>query len=165
MISTLAGTGLPTGKIVAVHLNYRSRAAERGRRPEVPSYFLKATSSLAGPGKVERPIGTELLGFEGEIALVIGTRAGRVPPEQAWAYVGWVTAANDLGLYDLRHADAGSNLRAKSGDGFTPLGPTLLEAASLSPGQLRVRTWVNGVLRQTGLTSDLMFAFGYLVAD
>ena len=165
MISTLAGTGLSAGKIVAVHLNYRSRAAERGRRPEVPSYFLKATSSLAGSGKVERPSGTELLGFEGEIALVIGAQARRVPPEQAWGHVGWVTAANDLGLYDLRHADAGSNLRAKSGDGYTPIGPELLEASALSPGQLRVRTWVNGTLRQTGLTSDLMFAFGYLVAD
>ena len=150
---------------MAVHLNYRSRAAERGRRPEVPSYFLKATSSLAAPGKVERPGGTELLGFEGEIALVIGTRAHRVPPEQGWDHVGWVTAANDLGLYDFRHADAGSNLRAKSGDGYTPVGPELLEAATLSPGQLRVRTWVNGALRQTGLTSDLMFGFGYLVAD
>jgi regulator of RNase E activity RraA/2-keto-4-pentenoate hydratase/2-oxohepta-3-ene-1,7-dioic acid hydratase in catechol pathway len=165
MIGTLAGSGLSTGKIVAVHLNYRSRAAERGRRPEVPSYFLKATSSLAAPGKVERPGGTELLGFEGEIALVIGTRAHRVPPEQGWDHVGWVTAANDLGLYDFRHADAGSNLRAKSGDGYTPVGPELLEAAALSPGQLRVRTWVNGALRQTGLTSDLMFGFGYLVAD
>ena len=165
MIGTLAGTGFATGKIIAVHLNYRSRAAERGRRPEVPSYFLKATSSLAGPGKVERPTGTELLGFEGEIALVIRARAFRVPPEQAWAHVGWVTAANDLGLYDLRHADAGSNLRSKSGDGFTPIGPELLPAADLTPGKLRVRTWVNGTLRQTGLTSDLLFGFGYLVAD
>src|SRR5699024_5051431 len=105
----------------AVHLNYPSRAAERGRTPAHGSYFLKAPSSLAASGEtVARPADTELLAYEGEIALVIGTAARDVAPEQGWAHVGWITAANDLGLYDLRHADGGSNVRAKSGDGYTP---------------------------------------------
>ncbi|HET8880189.1 MAG TPA: fumarylacetoacetate hydrolase family protein, partial [Arthrobacter sp.] len=60
-------------KVIAVHINYPSRAAQRGRTPEQPSYFLKPSSSLALSGSsVERPAGCELLGFEGEIALVIG---------------------------------------------------------------------------------------------
>lgn len=96
------------GKIIAIHLSYASRAAQRGRRPAHPSYFFKPSSSLAASdGTVERPAGTELLAFEGEIALVIGTPAKHVTTDEAWAHVGWVTAANDLGLYDLRAADKG----------------------------------------------------------
>ncbi|HWN32678.1 MAG TPA: fumarylacetoacetate hydrolase family protein [Pseudonocardia sp.] len=158
--------GVRPGKVVAVHLNYPSRAAQRGRTPEHASYFLKPSSSLAlSGGSVERPVGTELLAFEGEIALVIDTPARRVAPEQAWAHVGWVTAANDLGLYDLRYADRGSNLRAKGGDGFTPLGPTLLDAQLLDPTALRIRTWVDGELAQSDDTENLLFPFAELVAD
>src|SRR3954464_10026258 len=89
------------GKVVAVHLSYASRADERGRRPASPSYFLKPSSSVAASGGVaERPVGTELLAFEGEVALVIGTPARRVGLDDAWSHISWVTAANDLGLYD-----------------------------------------------------------------
>ncbi|MCC3272253.1 fumarylacetoacetate hydrolase family protein [Arthrobacter zhangbolii] len=154
------------GKVIAVHINYPSRAAERGRTPEQPSYFLKPSSSLAlTGGSVERPAGCELLGFEGEIALVIGKTARRVTVEDAWSYVGGVTASNDLGVYDLRWADKGSNLRSKGGDGFTPVGPAILNAADVDPGNLRVRTWVNGDLAQDDTTADLLFPFAQLVAD
>ncbi|WP_020673323.1 fumarylacetoacetate hydrolase family protein [Amycolatopsis nigrescens] len=158
--------GLRAGKVIAVHLNYPSRAAQRGRTPVHGSYFLKASSSLAADGgTVERPKGTELLGFEGEIALVIGKRGRRIDPAHAWPHVGWVTAANDLGLYDLRHADRGSNLRSKSGDGFTPIGPAFLPAAGLDPAALRLRTWVNGELVQYDTTAGLLFGFAELIAD
>ncbi|WP_342024889.1 fumarylacetoacetate hydrolase family protein [Arthrobacter citreus] len=154
------------GKVIAVHINYPSRAAERGRIPEQPSYFLKPSSSLAlTGGSVERPAGCELLGFEGEIALVIGKTARRVSIEDAWSYVGGVTASNDLGVYDLRWADKGSNLRSKGGDGFTPVGPAILNAADVDPAGLRVRTWVNGNLAQDDTTADLLFPFAQLVAD
>lgn len=153
-------------KIVAVHLNYRSRARERGRVPSQPSYFLKPPSSLAGTKEaLVRPSGCELLGFEGEIALVIGTRAQRVAPEDGWSYVRWVTAANDAGVYDLRYADRGSNLRSKGADGFTPIGPRLLDARELDPAALRLRTWVNGEPVQDDTTDTLLFPFGQLVAD
>ena len=102
--------GLTTSKVIAVHLNYRSRAAERGRTPSVPSYFLKPPSTLAGDGNLVRPRGTELLGYEGEIAVVIGTRAHRVAPEDALAHVGWFAAANDAGIADFRWNDRGANL-------------------------------------------------------
>lgn len=154
------------GKIIAVHLNYRSRAAQRGRTPAQPSYFFKPSSSIASTGgELERPAGTELLAFEGEIALIIGRRTRRVSPEEGWSAVSGVTAANDFGLYDLRAADKGSNVRSKGGDGFTPLGPSVLPAAELDPGALRVRTWLNGDLVQEGTTDDLLFPFGRLVAD
>jgi 5-oxopent-3-ene-1,2,5-tricarboxylate decarboxylase / 2-hydroxyhepta-2,4-diene-1,7-dioate isomerase len=162
---TIDGIATP-GKIIAVHLNYPSRAAQRGRTPAQPSYFLKPASSLAASGStLERPAGTELLAFEGEIALVIGEPARRVSPDDGWRHVASVTAADDFGLYDLRAADKGSNVRSKGGDGFTPLGPRLIDAASVDPAALRVRTWVNGRLVQEDTSDTLLFPFGRLVAD
>jgi len=154
------------GKIIALHLNYPSRAAQRGRTPAQPSYFLKPSTSYAPSGStVERPVGAELLGFEGEIALIIGTTARGVGLEDAWAYVSGVTASNDLGVYDLRHADAGSNLRSKGGDGFTPIGPDVIDARSIDPAGLRIRTWRNGEPVQEDTTAELLFPFARLVAD
>ncbi|HEX6955447.1 MAG TPA: fumarylacetoacetate hydrolase family protein [Agromyces sp.] len=154
------------GKVIAVHLNYPSRAAQRGRTPATPSYFLKPSSSLAASGDtLERPAGTELLAFEGEIALVIGEPARRVSPADGWKHVASVTAANDFGVYDLRSADKGSNVRSKGGDGFTPIGPASIPAAAVAPDGLRVRTWVNGELVQEDTSDTLLFPFGQLVAD
>nr|WP_210149436.1 fumarylacetoacetate hydrolase family protein [Paeniglutamicibacter terrestris] len=154
------------GKVLAVHLSYSSRAAQRGRTPAFPSYFMKASSSLAVTGAtVERPAGTELLAFEGEIALIIGTDARRVSIEDAWSHVGHVSASNDLGVYDMKYADKGSNIRSKSGDGYTPLGPVLLPAAALNPAALRIRTWVNGEIAQDASTAELIFSFAQIVAD
>ncbi|WP_309814231.1 fumarylacetoacetate hydrolase family protein [Pseudarthrobacter sulfonivorans] len=157
-------------KVIAVHINYPSRAAQRGRTPAQPSYFLKPSSSLAlgsadAPSTVERPAGCELLGYEGEIALVIGKPARRVGLEDAWSHVEWITASNDLGVYDLRYADKGSNLRSKGGDGFTPIGPGLIAADAVDPAALRIRTWHNGDLVQDDTTEDLLFPFARLVAD
>ncbi|TFD59052.1 fumarylacetoacetate hydrolase family protein [Cryobacterium suzukii] len=158
-------TGTP-GKVIALHLNYPSRIAQRGRVPEQPSYFLKPGTSVSASGTpIERPAGTELLAFEGEIALIIGHSIRRVNPEQGWAAVSGVTAANDFGVYDLRYADKGSNLKSKGGDGFTPLGPNVLNARGVEPDALRVRTWVNGKLVQEDTTAQLVFPFGRLVAD
>jgi 5-oxopent-3-ene-1,2,5-tricarboxylate decarboxylase / 2-hydroxyhepta-2,4-diene-1,7-dioate isomerase len=173
-MSTLAAT-LPvldsatlknTGKVLAVHLSYSSRAAQRGRVPAHPSYFMKASSSLSlTGGTVERPAGTELLAFEGEVALVIGKEARRVGLKDAWSYVGAVTASNDLGIYDIKYADKGSNIRSKSGDGFTPVGPALIPADRVDPAALRIRTWVNGELVQEDSTESLLFPFAQIIAD
>jgi regulator of RNase E activity RraA/2-keto-4-pentenoate hydratase/2-oxohepta-3-ene-1,7-dioic acid hydratase in catechol pathway len=154
-------------KIIAVHVAYRSRAMERGRLPQWPSYFLKPPNTLAADGDaVLRPPWCELLAFEGEVALVIGSRATRVSPADAWGHVRWVTAANDFGVYDLRYADNGSNVRSKGIDGFTPLGPALIDAQAVDPERIRLRTWVNGELAQDGLSGDdLLFSFADIVAD
>ena len=159
--------GQRPSKIIAVHLSYRSRAMERGRLPLWPSYFLKPPSTLAADGDpVLRPPWCELLAFEGEVALVIGTRACRVSPADAWEHVRWITAANDFGVYDLRHADGGSNVRSKGIDGFTPLGPGLLDARAVDPERVSLRTWVNGLLAQDAVSGDdLLFSFADIVAD
>lgn len=154
------------GKVIAVHVNYPARAAERGRVPKQPSYFFKPSTSVAASGDtVERPAGAELLGFEGEVALIIGTTARRVSEQDAWSHVSGVTASNDLGIYDLREADRGSNVRSKGGDGYTPLGPEIIPAAAIDPAALRIRTWLNGEIVQQDTTADLLFPFDRLIAD
>jgi regulator of RNase E activity RraA/2-keto-4-pentenoate hydratase/2-oxohepta-3-ene-1,7-dioic acid hydratase in catechol pathway len=167
ILATMAALERVPGKVVAVHSSYRSRAAERGTMPAWPSYFLKPSSSLAESGDpVARPPGCELLAFEGEVALVIGRRARRVRPADGWDYVGHLTAANDFGVYDLRYADRGSNVRSKGIDGFTPLGPRLIDARSVDLTKLRLRTWVNENLVQDAWPAqDLLFGFGDIVAD
>jgi len=152
-------------KIIAVHLNYSGRAAERGRRPEVPSYFLKPVSSLARDGDpVVRPRGTELLVFEGEIAVILGERARNLTPEQAGGAIGWYAAANDFGLYDMRWADAGANVRSKGQDGFTPLSEPV-PAGEVDRGALRVTTSVNGEVVQDEGVANMLFGFELLIAD
>jgi 2-keto-4-pentenoate hydratase/2-oxohepta-3-ene-1,7-dioic acid hydratase in catechol pathway/regulator of RNase E activity RraA len=161
-------SGLPQrpGKIIAVHLSYASRADQRGRRPAHPSYFFKPASSVAASGStIERPAGTELLAYEGEIALVIGEPARNVDVASAWNHVAWVTASNDFGVYDLRANDKGSNVRSKGRDGFTPIGPDLIDARTVDPAGLRVRTWVNGELMQDDTTDGLIFPLAQIVAD
>jgi 5-oxopent-3-ene-1,2,5-tricarboxylate decarboxylase / 2-hydroxyhepta-2,4-diene-1,7-dioate isomerase len=156
--------GLAASKVIAVHLNYRSRAAQRGRTPAHPSYFLKPPSSLTGDGEVVRPAGVELLAFEGEIALVIGSRARGLAVEEAAAAIGWVAPADDFGAQDYRWIDRGSNLIAKGRDGYTPVGP-FAAASAVDLGALRIRTRVNGELAQDDVSANLIFSFAELVAD
>lgn len=154
------------GKVIAVHLSYRSRVEQRGRSLENPSYFLKPSSSVGVTGgTLARPAGCELLAFEGEIALVIGDPARWVTEADAWEHVAWVTAANDLGVYDMRAADRGSNARSKGGDGFLPIGPELIDARAAGPDGLRLRAWVNGELLQHDGSEGLLFGLPRIVAD
>lgn len=158
--------GLRTSKVIAVHLNYRSRAEERGRTPETPSYFLKPPSSLSTDGQdVVRPQGCELLAYEGELAVVVGRRARQVAPDEAADHIGWYTAANDFGVYDMRWADRGSNLLSKGHDGFTPLGPSFVPAGELDAGALAIRTTVNDRVAQDDSTANLLFTPAQLIAD
>lgn len=154
------------GKIIAVHLSYHSRMHQRGRTPANPSYFFKPSSSLApSGGSIERPAETELLAFEGEIALIVGKPARRVSLEEAWNHISHVTAANDFGVYDMRAVDKGSNVRSKGGDGFTPIGPNMISTEGLTEGDFRVRTWVNGELAQEDTSDQMKFTFSQLLAD
>lgn len=153
------------GKIIAMHIGYASRAAQKGRTPEAPGYFLKPATSLSVGGEVELPAGCEILGFEGEIALVMRRTVRRVSEQDAWPAVGWVTAANDLGVFDLRWADKGANLRSKGGDGFTPIGPTLLPCAELDPQSIEIRVWRDEELVQQDSTDSLLFSLPRIVSD
>ena len=154
------------GKIIAIHLSYASRADQRGRRPEDPSYFFKPSSSVAASGRHDRaPRRHRAARLRGRDR----ARHRRPPPprhaRRRLAARRWVTAANDFGLYDLRANDKGSNVRSKGGDGYTPIGPALIDARAIDPAALRVRTWVNGALVQDDTTAGLIFPLAQLVAD
>jgi 5-oxopent-3-ene-1,2,5-tricarboxylate decarboxylase/2-hydroxyhepta-2,4-diene-1,7-dioate isomerase len=152
-------------KIVAVHLNHRSRVAEFGATlPPAPTYFHKPVSALVGHGgAVVRPANCRYLNYEGEVAIVIGGACRGVPPSEAGDYIAGYTIANDFGLHDFRDTDAGSMLRVKGSDTMAPLGPGLVTGWDFH-GK-RLRTYVNGRLAQEGSTDEMQWDMHYLVAD
>jgi 5-oxopent-3-ene-1,2,5-tricarboxylate decarboxylase/2-hydroxyhepta-2,4-diene-1,7-dioate isomerase len=152
-------------KIVCVHLNYESRRAEfLADLGPAPTYFHKPTTSLnAHGGEVVRPPRCRFLNYEGEIAIVIGRRCTHVAPEEAADHIAGYTVANDLGLHDFRDTDAGSMLRVKGADTLCPLGPGLVTDWDFR-GK-RIRTRVNGEVKQDGTTDEMIWDMHYLVAD
>jgi len=152
-------------KIVAVHLNHRSRVEEfRVSLPPAPTYFHKPTSSLnAHGGAVVRPPGCRYLNYEGEVAIVVGRTCRGIAPSEAGAYIAGYTVANDYGLHDFRDTDAGSMLRVKGSDTLCPLGPGLVTDWDFH-GR-RIRTRVNGTVTQDGSTDEMTWDMHYLVAD
>ena len=152
-------------KIIAVHLNYRSRVEEfMTRLGPAPTFFHKPVSSLtAHGGAVVRPARCQYLNYEGEIAVVIGRVTRNVAPEAVAAHVAGYTIANDFGLHDFRDTDAGSMLRVKGSDTLCPLGPGLVD--DWRPAGKRIRTLVNGQVRQDGSTDEMVWDPHYLVAD
>ncbi|MFG3257347.1 fumarylacetoacetate hydrolase family protein [Streptomyces sp. NPDC048172] len=152
-------------KIVAVHLNHRSRVEEFGTAlPPTPTYFHKPLSSLnSHGGAVVRPEGCKYLNYEGEIALVIGRTCRNIAPADAAHHIAGYTLANDYGLHDFRDTDAGSMLRVKGSDTLCPLGPGLVTGWDFHGKWLR--TYVNGDVAQSGSTDEMRWDMHYLVAD
>ncbi|MGY1961476.1 fumarylacetoacetate hydrolase family protein [Nocardia abscessus] len=171
------------GKVVIVGLNYPSHAEEAlaafaalGRTdidlPTEPSMQVTAGSSVADPGGLILlpPVAADEVDYEGEVAVVIGRAATSVSAEQAWAYVGGLTIANDVSARDIQRramlGDAVASIGvAKSFDTFTPLGPCLVTADefTLEP-DLSIRTRVNGELRQEDRTSSFIHTIPELIA-
>ncbi|MFD8498933.1 fumarylacetoacetate hydrolase family protein [Amycolatopsis sp. NPDC059657] len=153
------------GKVIAVHLNHRSRVEEFQLSPAAtPTYFHKPTSALnSHGGAVVRPQGCQYLNYEGEVAIVIGRTCRNVSPGEAGDYIGGYTIANDYGLHDFRDTDAGSMLRVKGSDTLCPLGPGLVTDWDFR-GK-RLRTYVNGTVVQDGSTDEMAWDMHYLVAD
>jgi 5-oxopent-3-ene-1,2,5-tricarboxylate decarboxylase / 2-hydroxyhepta-2,4-diene-1,7-dioate isomerase len=152
-------------KILCIHLNYESRVKEfLASLPPAPTYFHKPVTALnAHGGDVVRPPRCRFLNYEGEIAIVIGRECRHVGPDQAGEYIAGFTVANDFGLHDFRDTDAGSMLRVKGSDTLCPLGPGLVTDWDFH-GK-RIRTVVNGEVKQEGNTDEMMWDMHYLVAD
>jgi 5-oxopent-3-ene-1,2,5-tricarboxylate decarboxylase/2-hydroxyhepta-2,4-diene-1,7-dioate isomerase len=152
-------------KIIAVHLNHRSRVEEfQARLPAAPTYFHKPTSALnAHGGAVVRPEGCKWLNYEGEVAIVIGRTCRNISPSDAAEYIRGYTVANDYGLHDFRDTDAGSMLRVKGSDTLCPLGPGLVTDWDFRGKALVTR--VNGEVAQHGSTNEMQWDMHYLVAD
>jgi 2-keto-4-pentenoate hydratase/2-oxohepta-3-ene-1,7-dioic acid hydratase in catechol pathway len=153
---------VPT-KIVAIGVNYRDHAAEfKKELPKEPLIFLKPPSSIISPGDaIVHPKMSRRVDYEAELAVVIGRRARHIGAEQALAYVHGFTCINDVTARDLQKSD-GQWTRAKGFDTFSPLGPCI--ATGLDPGDLAIKSYLNGELRQSARTSDLVFGVAQLVS-
>jgi len=153
---------LMPGKIVAVGRNYADHARELGNAPPTePLLFLKPPSTVVGPEEpVVIPAASSRVDFEGELAIVIGTRARRVPSGKWREHVLGFTCANDVTARDLQKKDV-QFTRGKSFDSFCPLGPCLV--TDLDPADLSLTTRLNGETRQNARTSQMIFDPGTLI--
>ncbi|MFL2544547.1 MAG: fumarylacetoacetate hydrolase family protein [Longimicrobiales bacterium] len=156
-------------KVIAVGLNYRSHldmaARDLGTSDEVAQYpglFAKyPTSIVANGADIVRPADSENLHFEGEMVLVIGKTASNVSVEEAEDYIFGVTVGNDISERDWQAADL-QWLRAKASDTFGPVGPFIVNG--LDYGNLMVQTRVNGEVRQSASSADLIFDIPTIVS-
>jgi len=141
---------IPTPRMIyGIGLNYAEHARETGaQRPERPIVFAKVPGSAASPGgPIRRPEVVRRLDYEGELALVIG----------ADGHIGGYCIGDDVTARDLQQREP-QWTRAKGADTFCPYGPWITTPDEvLDPGRLRLRTWVNGELRQDSSTADMIF--------
>lgn len=151
------------GKIVCVGRNYRAHARELGNEvPAEPLLFLKPPSSIIHDGdSIVLPPQSQRVEYEGEIAVVIGTRLSQATEQSAGAAVRGVCALNDVTARDLQRSD-GQWTRAKGFDTFCPIGPEAEVSGSL--GDLRVLTRLNGVECQHGSAGEMVFSVPKLLA-
>jgi acylpyruvate hydrolase len=143
------------GTIYAIGLNYADHIAEMGGTPpEAPIVFVKVRGSVAPPGgPIRCPEVVRRLDYEGELTIVIG----------AGGQIGGFCIADDVSARDLQGREP-QWTRAKGADTFCPYGPWITTADEISdPGDLGLRTWVNGELRQDSRTSNLIFGCQELV--
>jgi len=152
-------------KILAVGLNYRAHAMECGMPiPVVPIIFNKQSTSATGPfDQVDRPRESEQIDYEGELAIVIGKRCRRVSAADARSVVAGYAVANDVSVRDWQ-LRVPTMTMGKSWDTHCPFGPWITTADEVpDPGALDLKTWVNGELRQSANTSDLIFTCDQIV--
>ncbi len=147
-------------------MNYRRHVAEMGvALPQYQYWFNKQRTCIIGPGEpIVVPSVSEQVDYEGELALVIGRRCRNVPEDRALEVVAGYTVINDVSVRDWQHRTPTFTM-GKSFDSHGPLGPWLVTADEIAdPGDLRLRTWVNGDLRQDSSTGDMVFGCAEMIA-
>jgi 2-keto-4-pentenoate hydratase/2-oxohepta-3-ene-1,7-dioic acid hydratase in catechol pathway len=147
-------------KFLGIGLNYADHIAESGMEaPEYPVFFNKQVTCVVGPDdEVHMPRASKLLDYEGELAIVIGSRCRHVPEERAHDVIAGYTIANDLSVRDWQ-LRAPTMTMGKSFDTHGPLGPWIVTGDELGdPHDLAIRTYVNDELRQDGNTRDMIYS-------
>ncbi len=148
-------------KVIAVGLNYRSHLGNREPAAE-PGLFAKYPTSLIAHGEdILMPPDAENLHYEAEMVLVIGKECSNVSEADALDCVFAITAGNDVSERDWQSSDL-QWLRAKGSDTFGPVGPSMV--VGLDPDNVSVESRVNGEVRQSGHTSDLIFDVSTIVS-
>lgn len=150
-------------KIIGIGLNYYDAARKNGLDiPQEPIVFLKSPSSVIGPDeKIIQPAMSQEIGYEVELAVVIGKKCKDIKEDTALDYVLGYTIANDVTAKDVMARTKPWAL-AKSFDTFTPLGPVI--ETELDPMSVNLRLYVNGVLKQDGNTKDMIFGVPKLIS-
>jgi len=154
-------------KILCVGLNYRKHAKEVGQPiPMYPVLFNKFNNTLNGhKGTVKLP--TDLatqFDYEVELVIVIGKTASRVSEADALTYVAGYATGNDFTARDLQNGRGGQWMIGKTPDQFAPIGPHLLTADLVDPDKLAIECRVNGEVRQSSNTSDLIFSTRQMIS-
>ena len=153
---------IPRSKVICVGMNYAAHAKEMGHEgPANPLIFLKPNTAVVGPGDpiIIPPVEGRIV-HEGELAIVIGAVAKRVKKEDWRSVVLGFTIANDVSARDVMFAD-GQWARAKGYDTFCPLGPWI--ETDIDPGNLDIKTYVDGELRRVGNTSELTYSIPEII--
>jgi len=156
---TLAAPVRPR-KFFAIGLNYADHVAESGlERPAHMTVFAKAITCVVGPNAlVERPLVSNMLDYEGELGFVIGRRCRHVSADDAPSVIAGYTVVNDYSVRDWQLMTSQWSI-GKSFDTHGPIGPAIVTADELGdPHSLDIRTYVNGELRQSSNTSQLIFS-------
>lgn len=155
-----------SAKIICVGLNYRKHAEESNiEPPQTPVLFNKFSNALAGHGEmVEIPADTNQVDYEAELGIVIGKKAKDVSKEDALDYAAGYCNVNDLSARDLQFR-TNQWLLGKSCDGFSPTGPYLVTEEEVgNPNQLKIETIINGEIRQSSNTSDMIFSCNEIIS-
>ena len=156
-----------TRQFVAIGLNYRKHAEESGHPiPTEPVVFTKAITSIAGPNDdVLLPEGSVAGDWEIELGFVMGTVASKVSVADALKHVAGYCLANDISERDWQIKRNGQWGKGKSFPGFGPLGPWLVTSDELSdPQNIPVELKVNGVVKQSSNTADMIFSVAEVVS-
>jgi 2,4-didehydro-3-deoxy-L-rhamnonate hydrolase len=155
------------GKVVGAAFNFTDALAERGMaHPGEPVTFVRSGSTVIGPGApILIPPDVGNVGYEAELAAVIGKRALRVDRESAMNYVVGYMAHNDVSASDLIKADGGNFVRGKNLPSSSPFGPWLLTADELpDPYDVGIRLDIDGRLLQNGSTRTMLFDIAQLIS-
>ena len=152
-------------KIICVGLNYVDHAKESNMEiPTSPVLFSKFNNTLAAHNQTIRlPKNAEKFDYEVEMVIVIGKEAKNVSKDEALSYVFGYTVGNDLSARDLQFR-SGQWLLGKTCDHFGPIGPYLVTADELDPTNLNIQCSVNGEVRQSANTRDMIFDCATLVS-
>lgn len=155
------------GKFIGLWNNFHELATKQGNAvPTTPLFFLKATSSLLAHGAdIRPPAGYDgRIVYEGELGLVIGRVCSDLDETAAEAAIFGLTCVNDVTATDILTADPAFPqwTRAKSADGFGPVGPAIV--TGLDWRSLRIRTALNGRVRQDYPAADMILPPARIVA-
>jgi 2-keto-4-pentenoate hydratase/2-oxohepta-3-ene-1,7-dioic acid hydratase in catechol pathway len=156
---TLEAPVLRPPKLLAIGLNYADHAAEaKLELPKVPTVFNKQSTCVTGPfAPIHLPRASQALDYEGELAFVIGRRCRHVPRERAHEVIAGYCVFDDVTVRDWQLRTPTWTL-GKSFDTHGPMGPWISTADEIEdPHRLRIRTLVNGELRQESNTNQLIF--------